>query len=117
MKHLGKGEKFVRDKETNKASKNVREGLLQKQKERRKQELDDAKDVGNYHPTLKKVFESSDEVRSKKRGRGLKMGVGKFRNGILKLSREDIAKAHGAGPDYGHSTTRSKGGSRKRRKP
>ena len=46
---LGRGEKSVRDKERNRASKRVREGLLQKQKERREQEL------AEVRPILRKV--------------------------------------------------------------
>jgi hypothetical protein len=38
---LGKGEKSVRDKERNKASKRVREGIIEKQKERDKQDLEE----------------------------------------------------------------------------
>jgi len=42
---LGRGEKSVRDKERNRASKRVREGLLQKQKERREQELAEVRPI------------------------------------------------------------------------
>lgn len=38
---LGKGESRVREAERNKAAKRVREGIAQKQKERRKQELEE----------------------------------------------------------------------------
>ena len=112
---LGKGEKLVRETERNNASKRVREGISNKQKERSKQELEEvtlkfssgghdtdtpqAKNLGNYHPTLKKVFEASSSTSTpRKREKGLKMGVGKFGNGLLRLSRDDISKATG-----GHS--------------
>ncbi|KAF8812362.1 hypothetical protein BYT27DRAFT_7087419 [Phlegmacium glaucopus] len=99
---LGKGEKLVREAERNKASKRVREGITNKQKERSKQELEEAKNLGNYHPTLKKVFEASSSTPTpRKREKGLKMGVGKFNNGLLRLSRDDISKAtggHDGGP-------------------
>lgn len=38
---LGKGEKSVREKERNKAAKRVREGIVEKQKEKGKQELEE----------------------------------------------------------------------------
>ncbi|EKM80361.1 hypothetical protein AGABI1DRAFT_128034 [Agaricus bisporus var. burnettii JB137-S8] len=98
---MGKGEKTVRQVERNKASKKVREGLAQKQKERDQQQLEEAKNLGNYHPTLKKLFEASGAPASRSRNRGLKMGVGKFENGVLKLSKRDIAtvggKSHSGG--------------------
>ncbi|KAF8913823.1 hypothetical protein CPB84DRAFT_13033 [Gymnopilus junonius] len=87
---LGKGEKVVRETEKNKASKRVREGISQKQKERGMKELEQAKNLGNYHPTLKKLFEASGSSSTRKREKGMKMGVGKFSNGALKLSREDL---------------------------
>lgn len=93
---LGKGETAVRAKERNKAAKHIREGLIAKQKERREKELEEAKHMGNYHPALKQLFETDLEKKpQKKRERGLKMGVGKFSGGILKLSKDDIAKATG----------------------
>ncbi|OAX43889.1 hypothetical protein K503DRAFT_808281 [Rhizopogon vinicolor AM-OR11-026] len=110
---LGKGEVAVRAAERNKASKRVREGLLRKKDEREKQQLEEAKNLGNYHPTLKKLFESSSESsNSKKRVRGLGMGVGKFSGGTLKLSREEISTvtgrgAHGASR-RGHNPSRGR---------
>lgn len=50
--------------------------------------------MGNYHPALKQLFEDGTEPKQKqKRERGLKMGVGTFSGGILKLSRQEIASA------------------------
>ncbi|KIM90706.1 hypothetical protein PILCRDRAFT_59359, partial [Piloderma croceum F 1598] len=111
---LGKGEKVVRETERNKAAKQVREGLLAKKKEREKNELEEAKNLGNYHPTLKKLFESSSSsaTSSKKRDRGIKMGVGRFSGGMLKLSREEISAAQGSGTRG--RTSRGRGGSRGR---
>ncbi|KAF9452472.1 hypothetical protein P691DRAFT_221721 [Macrolepiota fuliginosa MF-IS2] len=92
---LGKGEKAVRNAEKNKASKRVREGLAQKQREREKQELEEAKNLGNYHPTLKKLFEASSTSTSRSKSRGLNMGVGKFHGGVLRLSKQEIATVTG----------------------
>jgi hypothetical protein len=92
---LGKGEKVVRKAERNKASKSVRMGLQDKQQERRRAQLEEAKNLGNYHPTLKRLFDDEDSSTrpKKKRDRGLSMGIGRFSGGILKLSRDDVAKA------------------------
>lgn len=89
----GKGEKTIREEERKRASKRVRDGLLQKQEMISKQKIMEAKNLGNYHPKLKRLFESSD-VLPRKRQRGLGMGVGKFRGGCLMLGQEDIAKVY-----------------------
>ncbi|KAH9947267.1 hypothetical protein B0H21DRAFT_778619 [Amylocystis lapponica] len=96
---LGKGETTVRSVEHKKAAKHVREGMKVKRKERSEKELEDAKLLGNYHPTLKRLYDSSSSShsRGRKRERGMKMGVGSFRGGILKLSREEISSAEGGG--------------------
>ncbi|KAF8211197.1 hypothetical protein K438DRAFT_1568530 [Mycena galopus ATCC 62051] len=108
---LGKGEKFVREGERNKAAKRVREGMLDKQKERQQQQLEEAKNLGNYHPTIKKLFESTgtSNAPKKNRERGLKMGVGKFSGGMLKLSKEEISRVQD-GPQRGRGRGRGRGG-------
>lgn len=92
---LGRGEKSVRQAERNKASKRIRAGLLEKEKQRQKAQLEEAKNMGNYHRSIKNVFEQPSEPSNQKRERGLRMGVGKFSGGLLKLSQEDISKAQG----------------------
>ncbi|KAF8591448.1 hypothetical protein K439DRAFT_1644149 [Ramaria rubella] len=88
---LGKGESTVRDDEKKKASKRVRDGMVAKQKEKDAKSLNEAKNAGNYHPALKKLFAaSSGSTKSHTRDRGLRMGIGKFSNGMLKLSSEEI---------------------------
>lgn len=52
--------------------------------------------MGNYHPTLKKLFGDSDGPKPQQpRSRGLTMGVGKFRAGVLQLSKQEIASVAG----------------------
>jgi len=95
---LGKGEHLVRETERNKASKRVREGLLAKEKQRHAEEIQEAKDLGNYHPSLKKLFKPSSTSAGshpQKRARGLRMGVGNFSRGVLKLTREEVNQIHG----------------------
>ncbi|KAJ7744526.1 hypothetical protein DFH07DRAFT_978443 [Mycena maculata] len=108
---LGKGERSVREGERNKAAKRVREGMLEKQKERQKQQLEEAKNLGNYHPTIKKLFESTgtSTPSKKNRDRGLKMGVGKFSGGMLKLSKDEISRVQD-GPRRGSGRGRGRGG-------
>nr|GAT54055.1 predicted protein [Mycena chlorophos] len=64
---LGKGEKRVREGERNKASKSVREGLVRKQKERQDRQLEEAKNLGNYHPTIKKLFDDTSTSKAPKK--------------------------------------------------
>ncbi|THH33727.1 hypothetical protein EUX98_g432 [Antrodiella citrinella] len=90
---LGKGEKSVRVAERNHASKRVRDGMLAKQDERNKKALNEAKEVGNYHPALKQLYEDESakpDKRKRKRERGLRMGVGNFSGGVLKLGRNEL---------------------------
>ncbi|PPQ64697.1 hypothetical protein CVT24_008324 [Panaeolus cyanescens] len=106
---LGKGEKSVREAERTKASKRVREGLVKKQEQRNKQELEEAKNLGNYHPMLKKMYEASSSGPSRKRQKGLKLGVGSFQGGVLKLSKSDVSSVM-----PGQSSTRGKKGKPRR---
>lgn len=112
---LGKGETKVKITERNKAAKRVREGLWKKQRERELKQLEEvrdrrfwrfafanilhiqAKNMGNYHPSIKKLFEGDGHpsFRPKKRTRGLKMGVGRFSAGTLRLSQKDVSAIEG----------------------
>jgi hypothetical protein len=121
---LGAGEKAVRNKERNKAAKRVREGIDDKQVERRKMQLEEvrafpyapvwhfslrsqAKDVGNYHPTIKKLFEDSEDRRmNRKREKGIGMGIGKFGGGMLKLTQREIDSVNGVPSSRGGSARR-----------
>lgn len=127
---IGKGGPLVRKVERNKAAKRVRLGIEAKQKARMKQKLDEvrrssscevitvrkvrlkAKDLGNYHPTLKRIFEDEADPRPSRRDRGLKMGVGRYKDGVLKLSRSEIQSVAGR-PSSSHVKERGKGPSRK----
>ncbi|KAI5124726.1 hypothetical protein M0805_005363 [Coniferiporia weirii] len=90
---LGKGESVVRQEERQKASKRVRMGLQRKVEEKKSMTLEKAKDLGNYHHSIKHLFEASSDGQPdrRKRERGLKLGVGRFSRGILKLSKDDVA--------------------------
>ncbi|CAL1702183.1 unnamed protein product [Somion occarium] len=89
----------------------VKLGKGEKAKERNEKMLEEAKHMGNYHPALKNVFDdSSSKAGPKRRERGMRMGVGSFSGGVLKLSRGEIATATGAQRGRG----RGRGGSRGR---
>lgn len=70
-----------------------------------------AKQLGNYHPALKQLYDASgSQQRSKKREKGLRMGVGSFRGGVLRLSKDEIRSVEGTRP------SRGTGSGRRRRK-
>ena len=70
-----------------------------------------AKQLGNYHPALKQLYDASgSEQRPKKREKGLRMGVGSFRGGVLRLSKDEIKSVEGTRPSQG------KGNGRRHRK-
>ncbi|KAI9512166.1 hypothetical protein F5148DRAFT_1164425 [Russula earlei] len=97
---LGQGEKTVRAQERNKASKPVREGMLKKQKQRREKLVQEAKDMGNYHPVFKKIFRDPLEKNTKrKRERGLRMGVGSYGGGVLRISKRERETLQGGRTD------------------
>ncbi|EIW61745.1 uncharacterized protein TRAVEDRAFT_70032 [Trametes versicolor FP-101664 SS1] len=98
---LGKGEAIVRHAERNRAAKHVRDGLLDKQRERHEKKIEEAKQLGNYHPTLKPLYdaEAAELVKPKnnKREKGLRMGVGSFKDGILRLGKNEIGAIEASG--------------------
>jgi len=109
---LGVGENDVRKDEHNKAAKRIREGILKKQKERAEKDLEEAKQLGNYHPTIKRLFTASSQPSGpSKRARGIGSGVGKFVSGTLKLSKSDIARVEG--PTRNPQGRRQKSGQRR----
>lgn len=57
--------------------------------------------MGNYHPAFKKFFQDSLEKTTKRnRERGLRMGIGSFGGGVLRLSKREIQSVQG-GPTGG----------------
>ncbi|KAH9077368.1 hypothetical protein EDB83DRAFT_1701519 [Lactarius deliciosus] len=93
---LGQGEKTVRAKERDKASKRVREGMLENQRQRREKLVQEAKEMGNYHPASKRLFQDPSEKNTRRsRERGLRMGVGSFGGGMLRLSKREIETVQG----------------------
>jgi len=115
MVKLGEGEHDVRKDEHNKAAKRIREGIRKKQKQQGHKALEEAKQLGNYHPTIKRLFSASSQPSTAqgKRERGIGSGVGRFVGGTLRISQGEIASVEGSGPNL--RSRRSKdGGSRGR---
>jgi hypothetical protein len=77
-----------------------------------------AKNLGNYHPTIKRLFGSSGSPGSRKRVRGLKMGVGRFSSGMLKLGRREavLAESRRGGQEGSGGPHGAKGRRRDRRR-
>jgi hypothetical protein len=62
--------------------------------------------MGNYHPAFKKVFQDPLAKSSKRnRERGLRMGVGSYGGGVLKLGKREIDSVQGS-PMNGRSRGR-----------
>ncbi|GAB1518784.1 hypothetical protein RhiTH_001849 [Rhizoctonia solani] len=109
---IGRGTDTLKTKENSRHAKRVRLGLLDKAKQREAKALEEAKTLGNYHPSIKKNFDAPSSGGAKRRReRGLALGIGKFRNGALTLSKNDIRSVEGALP----STISKKGKGSKRR--
>ncbi|KAH7344592.1 hypothetical protein B0J17DRAFT_636004 [Rhizoctonia solani] len=99
---IGRGADALKAKESSRHAKRVRLGLLDKAKQREVKALEEAKTLGNYHPSIKKNFDAlSSGGEKRRRERGLALGVGKFRNGALTLSKNDIRSVESAVPSAG----------------
>jgi len=106
----GKGEDKVRKAEHDRSAKHIRDGIRKKKAKVLSAKLEESKELGNYHPALKKVLGADEEKpRAPKRVRGLGLGVGKFKGGVLHLSREEIQGING------RPGNRKGGSSRKKR--
>ncbi|RUP49962.1 hypothetical protein BC936DRAFT_140854 [Jimgerdemannia flammicorona] len=81
-------------------------GMQQKRKEREAKELEEAKHLGLYHHTQKHLYPTGSASAKPdggkfRRDRGLGMGIGKFKEGVLTLSKQDIARVEGTVPSRG----------------
>lgn len=101
---VGRGAAKLKKAEHKKASGVVRTGLEKHDKEMKVNELQRAKDLGVYDKSLKHLYEGAEGKskatkrsfgslnadRDNKRQKGLSMGVGKFKNGMLSISKAEI---------------------------
>ena len=83
----------------------MRAGMRKKEMERQDKRVELAKELGTYHPSLKRVKEvGSDlilgtrrlEKEQRTREKGVGMGVGTFRNGTLKIGKAERERIEGS---------------------
>lgn len=116
----GWGENELKRQQLAKAPAAIRQGMRKAAGERRDKEREKAKELGTWHPSLKAGYanqatatEMGLKKDTRKRQRGLGMGIGKFSGGTLKLSSQEISKVNGKGKSGGSSSKGGKGGKRK----
>ncbi|SPO32199.1 uncharacterized protein UTRI_02756 [Ustilago trichophora] len=116
----GWGENELKRQQLSKAPAAIRQGMRKAAGERRDKEREKAKELGTWHPSLKESYankatatEMGLKKETRKRQRGLGMGIGKFQGGMLKLSSEEISKVNGKGRGGSCGSRGGKGGKRK----
>ncbi|PWN93827.1 hypothetical protein FA10DRAFT_283450 [Acaromyces ingoldii] len=128
----GWGESAHKAAEMGKMPASMRAGLRRAQKEKLDIEVERAKELGNYHSSVKKLVGNNqagmdlilgtrdDDRKKRTRERGLGMGVGTFNRGTLRLSEEEVERINGSrkrGSSGGSGGGGKKGGkSSKKRK-
>lgn len=98
----GWGENELKRQQLAKAPAAIRQGMRKAAGERRDKEREKAKELGTWHPSLKQAYanqatatEMGLKKETRKRQRGIGVGIGKFQGGMLKLSAQDISKVNG----------------------
>ncbi|CAG8569259.1 10_t:CDS:2 [Funneliformis caledonium] len=74
-------------------------GIQSKRQERDQQELEEAKNLGLYHQSIKHKWASSSSKPPQVRDKGIGMGIGKVKNGMLMLSSKDIKRVQNSASD------------------
>ncbi|GAC98791.1 hypothetical protein PHSY_006386 [Pseudozyma hubeiensis SY62] len=112
----GWGENELKRQQLAKAPAAIRQGMRKAAGERRDKEREKAKELGTWHPSLKQAYSSQATAtemglkkESRKRQRGLGMGIGKFQGGMLKLSSQEISKVNGKSKTGSGSSRGGKG--------
>ncbi|CDU23051.1 uncharacterized protein SPSC_01681 [Sporisorium scitamineum] len=113
----GWGENELKRQQLSKAPAAIRQGIRKAAGERRDKEREKAKELGTWHPSLKQAYanqatatEMGLKKETRKRQRGLGMGIGKFQGGMLKLSSQEISKVNAKS-----GSSSSKGGKGRRK--
>ncbi|PWN47180.1 hypothetical protein IE53DRAFT_371670 [Violaceomyces palustris] len=112
----GWGDDELKRKELSKMPASIRQGIRRAAGERREKEKQTAKELGIWHPSLKKVgnegnaLERGFRKNDRERVRGIGLGVGKFSGGQLKLSGEEIERINGPRGGGGGSKRGGRGG-------
>ncbi|KAF8332776.1 uncharacterized protein EI90DRAFT_702057 [Cantharellus anzutake] len=102
---LGQGARKLKELDALKQPLRIQKNIKITQKKREAEELERAKESGNYHPVLKKFFKSQVQPKSvRKRPRGLSMGIGKYTSSGLQLSKRDVARINGGDSSESHGS-------------
>ncbi|TKY87766.1 hypothetical protein EX895_003347 [Sporisorium graminicola] len=116
----GWGENELKRQQLSKAPAAIRQGMRKAAGERRDKEREKAKELGTWHPSLKQAYSNQATATemglkkdTRKRQRGLGMGIGKFQGGMLKLSSQEISKVNAKS---GSSSSKGGKGGKGRRK-
>ncbi|CAG8623578.1 5173_t:CDS:2 [Ambispora gerdemannii] len=72
-------------------------GILRKKLKKETKELEEAKNLGLYHQSIKNNWAASAKKNNDKRDRGIGVGIGKIKGGILMLSSQDIKRVQNSG--------------------
>ncbi|KAF9432429.1 hypothetical protein BGZ76_010818 [Entomortierella beljakovae] len=87
-------------------------GMMAKQRERDMKELEEAKNNGMYHKSIKHTFAAAGGKKKERprSERGLKTSMGRFKNGMLTLSEKEIKSVQREGVKKKSSGKKSGGG-------
>lgn len=128
----GLGENLVRADKLSQIPSSIRTGIRSAEREKLKARIEREKELGNWHASIKHRIARSEgdalilDGRSRHKGterdekgrrRGLGLGVGKFKGGMLRLSKEEVGKMKGEHETRGAGRdTQRSGKSHKRKK-
>ncbi|CAB4484089.1 hypothetical protein RhiirA5_506044 [Rhizophagus irregularis] len=93
--------------------------IQSKRQERERKELEEAKNLGLYHKSIKHKWASSSSSLSKSqkvRDKGIGMGIGKIKNGMLVLSSKDIKHVQNSRNGSNSGKLKKHGGDIKKKK-
>ncbi|KAF9104529.1 hypothetical protein BGX27_010058 [Mortierella sp. AM989] len=87
-------------------------GMISKQRERDVKELEEAKNNGMYHKSIKHTFAAAGGKKKERprSERGLKTSMGRFKNGMLTLTEKEIKSVQREGVKKKSSGKKSGGG-------
>ncbi|KAI8353099.1 hypothetical protein B0O80DRAFT_499172 [Mortierella sp. GBAus27b] len=108
----------IQKKEKVKTPLQISFGMIGKQRERDVKALEEAKNNGTYHKSIKHTFAAAGGKRKDrpKSERGLKTSMGRFKNGMLTLSEKEIRSVQREGTKSGKKGGGGKKGSGKKGK-
>ncbi|KAF9907874.1 hypothetical protein BX616_000308 [Lobosporangium transversale] len=102
----------IQKKEKIKTPLQISFGMIAKQRERDLKELEEAKNNGMYHKSIKHTFAAAGGKKKEKprSERGLKTSMGRYKNGMLTLTEREIKAVQREGVKKKPSGKRSGGG-------